>query len=693
MEAVWIGYLDKALQMEENGYIDEALALLGKLYVSFPQVEAEILLEKGKMEFRNGDAKAALFDMIKSYESSGAEEVFELIMEAYYLPNKDMLMETYRDNIRLLEGYVHYRNSELDTALNVLPIWQDENILVYADEVSKCFGTHKRQSCVTNIKKGTILITADECWAEDILSYEANAEGEQALPFEDAKDPLYIAYEQPYWALMIQLNSFKELISKNRIVFLVGKDSINQYFSEDMVLFPEAYTDRAREKYLDMITGKISEIVKETEQLQEENEKYYEVQGKYFRKEIEQGSIRVLVWTTRFSTAMQYHARDCMNAMRNLGYAVDMLIESDNLRRTRKMDVIQKIYTLKPNIIFKINHFRDDDMAIPKQAVVLTWIQDKLPQSTGNQEKINKLEDRDILMSMFISDLSGSQWGMRYKDVLKAPISANTDIYREYELTEEEKEKYACDICIVANGTDYKGWIEQSFGELPTELYDSCKAVIDVYIDLMEQEIFFYGLEENYEIIRYIVQTMEIAWDEIAIKSLADKIYYFIFYRRYKTLVAEWLIENGYTNIKLYGNEWDKSEKCRAYAQGMIKNGECLSKALNAAKISIGLHPHVSLPAKLIESVASNTLYLAHDIPSQFDIANAREYFVEGEELIYYYSKQDLLDKIAYYLGHEEERRKVIAAGRKRIYEDLTYEAMLERIMRELAELLKKRGM
>ena len=73
-------------------------------------------------------------------------------------------------------------------------------------------------------------------------------------------------------------------------------------------------------------------------------------------------------------------------------------------------------------------------------------------------------------------------------------------------------------------------------------------------------------------------------------------------------------------------------------------------------------------------------------------MANAREYFEEGKELIYFYGKQDLLEKLGYYLEHKEERERVVEAGLKKVSEVLTYERMMERVIRETSELLEKRS-
>lgn len=44
--------------------------------------------------------------------------------------------------------------------------------------------------------------------------------------------------------------------------------------------------------------------------------------------------------------------------------------------------------------------------------------------------------------------------------------------------------------------------------------------------------------------------------------------------------------------------------------------------------------------------------------------------FEEGKEIIFYRDKQDFLEKIIYYINHDEERNQIAAAGRRRLLKD-----------------------
>ncbi len=53
--------------------------------------------------------------------------------------------------------------------------------------------------------------------------------------------------------------------------------------------------------------------------------------------------------------------------------------------------------------------------------------------------------------------------------------------------------------------------------------------------------------------------------------------------------------------------------------------------------------------------------------------ADFMDYFVPGEDFVYYENREDLLDKIDYYLDHEEERRIIAKNGHDKIAAEHTY--------------------
>ena len=43
------------------------------------------------------------------------------------------------------------------------------------------------------------------------------------------------------------------------------------------------------------------------------------------------------------------------------------------------------------------------------------------------------------------------------------------------------------------------------------------------------------------------------------------------------------------------------------------------------------------------------------------------DFFIPGEDFVYYENTQDLLEKIAYYLGHDQEREMIAGKGHDKV--------------------------
>ena len=56
--------------------------------------------------------------------------------------------------------------------------------------------------------------------------------------------------------------------------------------------------------------------------------------------------------------------------------------------------------------------------------------------------------------------------------------------------------------------------------------------------------------------------------------------------------------------------------------------------------------------------------------------------FADGEELVIAYSPEDLLEKCAYYLAHEEEREAIARRGREKVLESYDYQTIINNILR-----------
>lgn len=272
-------------------------------------------------------------------------------------------------------------------------------------------------------------------------------------------------------------------------------------------------------------------------------------------------------------------------------------------------------------------------------------------------------------------------------NLMFAPVVANADIYKPYELTEEEQREYGCDICMVCHAADVDAYIRQVRQRFP----EKGKAVAGLYMnfqeDVYERELMLFNTKEAEQYIRRKnKEQFQKILTEAEISLLAEDLVPWFSTRVYRQVLADWLIDAGFTNLKLWGNGWKDSPKYEKYAMGPAENGETLSKINQAAKIVLGNNCAVTAVARVWETMLSGGFYLGNYVPPEDDYTDIRRILTVGEEMVMFDGRKDLLSKVRHYLAHEDERQEMIRRGRKAALERMTYDQLMKRLLEKLAE-------
>ncbi|MBN8548853.1 MAG: glycosyltransferase [Deltaproteobacteria bacterium] len=153
--------------------------------------------------------------------------------------------------------------------------------------------------------------------------------------------------------------------------------------------------------------------------------------------------------------------------------------------------------------------------------------------------------------------------------------------------------------------------------------------------------------------------------------------------------------------FKIWGTEWPT---CRPFDRLVQEEGRRLTpeeyvKIFNSTDININLHSSAERDGvdPFGDFLNPRTFELA--AAGAFQLVDERslltESFVPGKEIATFKDATDLKEKIAYYLAHPEERRKIAEAGRERVLREHTYfermREMLSVIYSSKFEQLKRR--
>lgn len=125
-------------------------------------------------------------------------------------------------------------------------------------------------------------------------------------------------------------------------------------------------------------------------------------------------------------------------------------------------------------------------------------------------------------------------------------------------------------------------------------------------------------------------------------------------------------------------------------ALGRWMNPEETANVYNGAKIVINMHrahddETFNNNSALISAVSPNPRTFEIAACATLQLTDIREdlplYYTPGVEIVTYSSPQEMIDKIEYYLSHEQERRQIALRGLYRTLRDHTYAKRLETML------------
>ncbi len=119
------------------------------------------------------------------------------------------------------------------------------------------------------------------------------------------------------------------------------------------------------------------------------------------------------------------------------------------------------------------------------------------------------------------------------------------------------------------------------------------------------------------------------------------------------------------------------SKVSRAYGGRFVWN-ETYAKAIHLSKVFIArdAYPNVrlSMSSRMFTAMGLGAFYIT------FPTSGMEEMFEPGVELVTFDTPDDMIDKMRYYLDHDDEREAIAEAGRKKTLSQHTYQHRFERM-------------
>ena len=112
--------------------------------------------------------------------------------------------------------------------------------------------------------------------------------------------------------------------------------------------------------------------------------------------------------------------------------------------------------------------------------------------------------------------------------------------------------------------------------------------------------------------------------------------------------------------------------------------GKDYAERLAKGKIVFQCSQYKEITRRIFEGMACRKLVITDRLPEE---TNINQLFAENEDIVYYDSADEAIDKIKYYLENESEREKIANSGYAKVMKDHTAKARVDALLKVYEEL------
>ncbi|MBP3197401.1 MAG: glycosyltransferase [Butyrivibrio sp.] len=384
----------------------------------------------------------------------------------------------------------------------------------------------------------------------------------------------------------------------------------------------------------------------------------------------------------------EFNGEDCRDAMRRLGHCVDTFkLNMKGYDLTDEIDSKIRSLVLKEDdngeryydLLFSFDFYPNISEACQKYDMrYVSWVFD-CPHYTLDSHHVNNPVNRIFVFDKILYE------NMRKKGVttaLYSPLAVNekrlAKLCEELDAQTDGNIVYEHEVCFLGNLYDNEFNFYDQVKYLPEEL----KGYIDGIIASQERVFgvdFFSEKdvmtnEKLEQLNKYInfekTGRYELDYNEILLDILRKKV---TVNERHNIMSSM----GKYFDTVIYTNP-DARPIEGVNNLGLANYTTKMPRVFHRSKINLNISLRSILsgvPLRVVDILAAGGFLITN---YQAEIA---EYFEDGKELVIAYTPEDMVEKTAYYLEHDEERKEIAINGQKKVYREFAYTKLLPEIL------------
>lgn len=329
--------------------------------------------------------------------------------------------------------------------------------------------------------------------------------------------------------------------------------------------------------------------------------------------------LRVLGFTTRYSTVIRYALSDLGRAFARRGCQFKLVMHPDS--HSNSVDLHGALAQDDFDLIVVINHLRCEYAGvIPAHAPYVCWMQDHMDQfcSRDAAETVNEL---DLIIS-HAPHVMADLYGYPIDRFLASNNLTDPDTYSNAPLPEDELAPHRCDVSFVSHGA---GTPEQLIDEISHTAPLAFKRYLQRFLELVQASLKDSGWITSQGLLPLLLQAeaesghprLDPHIRRAHVFPQLMRLYDRIFRHQALEWTARWA-KSCNRSFRIYGRGWERHPTLNSFAAGEIEAGRPLRAVFQASAVSLQLNGYASLHQRMLDSLAAGGFVLARYNPADF---------------------------------------------------------------------------
>lgn len=324
--------------------------------------------------------------------------------------------------------------------------------------------------------------------------------------------------------------------------------------------------------------------------------------------------LKILGFTSRYTTFLQYSMRDWLAAFERLGHSTRLVIESADHEAPNNLAIADACAQFQPDLVVMIDHFRAETSGVPPQVPVAMWVQDALPNLFTAKAGAAQSE-RDYALG-FAKLKMVEEFGYPAQRYMPAVVALNEQRFEPRTLSAAERATFGCEVSFVSHAStpadamlsgELKRLNSAQANRLLGRIFDELRSIYDGG-GMVTEPIVIRRIAE-----RAMLETSTTLPDE-QMPALMDLFTQRINNALFRHQSLCWLAETG-VNLHLYGRGWENHPTLHRFARGVADNVNQLATIYQASKISLQVTPHGAVHQRTFEALAAGGFVLMRYCP------------------------------------------------------------------------------